>query len=128
MRAEQCIRVSGIALFTDSLGSLLRRFFASSLFHPPPYPNPPNRLQTQPQVIKQVNGNPSPKATARGWEVLAAVSVHFPPSKVLHSYILGFVAQRTVEQNAVGGLALFVMRQLRREAAGGDDNAWGSQA
>jgi hypothetical protein len=69
-------------------------------------------------VIKQVNGNPSKKAEGRGWELLATAGVHFPPSKTLLSYALTFVAERTMKQGPVGGLALFVMRQLRRQVSG----------
>jgi hypothetical protein len=76
---------------------------------------PPSHLTTllYCQVIKQVNGNPSTKSETRGWDLLATASVHFPPSCTLLSYALTFVAARTTQQGPVGGLALFVMRQVQ---------------
>ncbi|KAG1525155.1 hypothetical protein G6F52_003578 [Rhizopus delemar] len=45
------------------------------------------------QLCKQLQDNPNPASVHKGWELLCIVSVTFPPSKDLESYLSDFVEQ-----------------------------------
>ncbi|KAI9285037.1 Rho GTPase activation protein, partial [Umbelopsis sp. AD052] len=45
------------------------------------------------QVCKQLNNNPNKWSVLKGWEILCVITITFPPSKNLESYLTEFVKQ-----------------------------------
>ncbi|CDH60032.1 rho gtpase activation protein [Lichtheimia corymbifera JMRC:FSU:9682] len=72
------------------------------------------------QVCKQLNNNPNGQSIRKGWEILCVISVTFPPSKNLESYLNNFVDQSThVTQNQVDVISQYVSTRLKRICARG---------
>ncbi|KAI9478502.1 MAG: Rho GTPase activation protein [Benjaminiella poitrasii] len=67
------------------------------------------------QVCKQLNDNPSGDSIRKGWEILCIISVTFPPSKNLETYLTNFVQQNHhVQENHVGTMSQHVSTKLTR--------------
>ncbi|KAI8344959.1 hypothetical protein BD560DRAFT_411784 [Blakeslea trispora] len=67
------------------------------------------------QICKQLQDNPHGDSIRKGWEMLCIVSITFPPSKNLESYLTDFVQQHhTVQENDVCIMSQHVSAKLKR--------------
>ncbi|KAI9248727.1 Rho GTPase activation protein [Helicostylum pulchrum] len=67
------------------------------------------------QICRQLNKNPRGSSIRKGWEILCVISVTFPPSKNLESYLFHFVEQHhTVKANQVDIMSEYVSSKLVR--------------
>ncbi|KAI8351794.1 hypothetical protein EDC96DRAFT_466952 [Choanephora cucurbitarum] len=67
------------------------------------------------QICKQLQDNPHNDSIRKGWEMLCIVSITFPPSKNLESYLTDFVQQHhSVQENDVCVMSQHVSAKLRR--------------
>ncbi|KAI8347610.1 Rho GTPase activation protein [Choanephora cucurbitarum] len=65
------------------------------------------------QICRQLNKNPKIESTRKGWEILGVVSITFPPSKNLESYLFQFVKHyHSITQNQLNVLSLYVFEKL----------------
>ncbi|CDS12396.1 hypothetical protein LRAMOSA04590 [Lichtheimia ramosa] len=73
------------------------------------------------QLCKQLHKNPTIKSIQKGWEILCVVSMTFPPSKNLESYLNNFVDQhkKMTCANKVDIMSEHVSRKLERICARG---------
>ncbi|KAI9493892.1 hypothetical protein BDB00DRAFT_821151 [Zychaea mexicana] len=72
------------------------------------------------QVCKQLHNNPTNKSIKKGWEILCVISVTFPPSKNLESYLTDFVEQsQHTSTNQVDVMSEYVSTRLKRICARG---------
>ncbi|KAI8139231.1 hypothetical protein BJV82DRAFT_255614 [Fennellomyces sp. T-0311] len=71
------------------------------------------------QVCKQLHNNPT-GSIKKGWEILCVISVTFPPSKNLESYLTSFVEQNhAMSANQVDVMSQYVSTRLERICARG---------
>ncbi|KAG2183668.1 hypothetical protein INT43_006676 [Umbelopsis isabellina] len=67
------------------------------------------------QVCKQLNNNPNSWSVLKGWEILCVITITFPPSKNLESYLDEFVKQHhTVTDNKMDVMSRHVSSKLER--------------
>ncbi|RCH91749.1 hypothetical protein CU098_003922 [Rhizopus stolonifer] len=67
------------------------------------------------QICKQLEDNPHSHSIKKGWEMLCIVTITFPPSKNLESYLTDFVQQHhQVEENKVDIFSQHVSIKLKR--------------
>ncbi|KAI9266631.1 hypothetical protein BDA99DRAFT_480334 [Phascolomyces articulosus] len=67
------------------------------------------------QVCKQLHNNPTGKSIKKGWEILCVISVTFPPSKNLESYLTDFVEQsQQISTNQVDVMSQYVSTRLKK--------------
>ncbi|KAI8643681.1 Rho GTPase activation protein [Parasitella parasitica] len=67
------------------------------------------------QICRQLNKNPNDESIRKGWEILCVVSVTFPPSKNLETYLNRFVQQHFhQEKNQLDVLSQYVSAKLVR--------------
>ncbi|KAG2214123.1 hypothetical protein INT46_001857 [Mucor plumbeus] len=67
------------------------------------------------QICRQLNKNPKDDSIKKGWEILCVVSVTFPPSKDLETYLHRFVQQHFYqEKNQLNILSRYVSAKLVR--------------
>ncbi|KAI8138329.1 hypothetical protein BJV82DRAFT_631889 [Fennellomyces sp. T-0311] len=67
------------------------------------------------QVCKQLHNNPRGSSIRKGWEILCVVTITFPPSKNLESYLTQFVQQHhQVSENDVNVMSQHVSAKLKR--------------
>ncbi|KAI8091737.1 Rho GTPase activation protein, partial [Thamnidium elegans] len=67
------------------------------------------------QICRQLNKNPRGSSIRKGWEILCVISVTFPPSKNLESYLFHFVEQHhTIKANQVDVMSEYVSAKLAR--------------
>ncbi|KAI7859106.1 hypothetical protein BDC45DRAFT_255717 [Circinella umbellata] len=72
------------------------------------------------QVCKQLHNNPTGKSIKKGWEILCVISVTFPPSKNLESYLTEFVEQsQSISANQVDVMSQYVLTRLKKVCARG---------
>ncbi|KAI8997075.1 hypothetical protein BDB01DRAFT_769721 [Pilobolus umbonatus] len=72
------------------------------------------------QVCKQLNENPHDASIHKGWEILCIISITFPASKNLESYLTDFVAQHHhMIDNQVSIMSQHVSTKLKRICARG---------
>ncbi|TFK47061.1 Rho GTPase activation protein [Heliocybe sulcata] len=65
------------------------------------------------QVMKQLNGNPSPESVFKGWQLLCVLLITFPPSKNFETYLQSFIHQRTGQaEGRVDVMAKYCLRRL----------------
>ncbi|EIW82547.1 RhoGAP-domain-containing protein [Coniophora puteana RWD-64-598 SS2] len=67
------------------------------------------------QVMKQLNGNPTPESVFRGWQLLCVLLVSFPPSKDFEDPLRAFLTSHTAQKEARADL--MAKHCLRRLAA-----------
>ncbi|KAI8384467.1 uncharacterized protein BYT42DRAFT_562625 [Radiomyces spectabilis] len=67
------------------------------------------------QLCRQLNGNPKGESIKKGWEILCVISVTFPPSKNLESYLFNFIQQHHhLQANQVNVFSHHVTNKLKR--------------
>ncbi|KAF7730954.1 hypothetical protein EC973_001000 [Apophysomyces ossiformis] len=67
------------------------------------------------QICKQLHNNPSRDSVRKGWEILCVVSVTFPPSKNLETYLNNFVEEHHhVKDNDLDIMSRHVSTKLKR--------------
>jgi hypothetical protein len=67
------------------------------------------------QVCKQLQDNPNGESIRKGWEILCILTVTFPPSKNLESYLTEFVNQNHhLQENHVDVFSHHVSNKLKR--------------
>ncbi|KAI8340000.1 hypothetical protein BC941DRAFT_419153 [Chlamydoabsidia padenii] len=67
------------------------------------------------QVCKQLHNNPTGSSIKKGWEILCVISIAFPPSKNLESYLTNFVQENHhVTDNQVDIMSAHVSTKLKR--------------
>ncbi|RCI05817.1 hypothetical protein CU098_000790, partial [Rhizopus stolonifer] len=65
------------------------------------------------QICRQLNKNPRGASIRKGWEILCVVSITFPPSKNLESYLFEFVRQHhATKANGLNVLSQYVTHKL----------------
>ncbi|TFK87015.1 RhoGAP-domain-containing protein [Polyporus arcularius HHB13444] len=65
------------------------------------------------QVMKQLNGNPNPESTFKGWQFLCVLLVTFPPSKNFEAYLRTYIQQATNHHaGRVDVMAKYCLRRL----------------
>ncbi|KAG0182253.1 hypothetical protein DFQ29_005136 [Apophysomyces sp. BC1021] len=67
------------------------------------------------QICKQLHNNPNRESVRKGWEILCVVSVTFPPSKNLETYLNNFVEEHhQVKENDLDVMSRHVSTKLKR--------------
>ncbi|CAO3695182.1 unnamed protein product [Umbelopsis ramanniana] len=67
------------------------------------------------QVCKQLNNNPNKWSILKGWEILCVITITFPPSKNLESYLTEFVKQHhDQKENKMDVMSQHVSSKLTR--------------
>ncbi|KAI8884398.1 Rho GTPase activation protein [Backusella circina FSU 941] len=75
----------------------------------------PLRDEIYVQICRQLNKNPKSDSIRKGWEIMCVISVTFPPSKDLESYLTRFVEQHHgITENQVDILSDYVSTKLVR--------------
>ncbi|PWY99360.1 MyTH4-domain-containing protein [Testicularia cyperi] len=72
------------------------------------------------QLVKQLTKNPSDSSILRGWQLLSAIVVTFPPSKQLAGYLLAFIDGHVMKSGCdVSTMATHCLSRLKMIAQSG---------
>jgi MyTH4 domain len=67
------------------------------------------------QLVKQTSENPNRTSLLRGWELFAIASAFVPPTRNLHSYLLGYASNATKPHDDGGSHAAWKHPQQRQQ-------------